>query len=212
MGPARVAALENNPAEIAGCVDHEREVAQTILRITWDDHWQGHMGNLQRRAVVKPGIYRGRGVVERLEEATSRIVITHEDIPGFMPAMTMPFEVADSSLLAGLSPGESVSFRVASSDGGGSDAVRRGAEHYADYCASCHGLQGDGPVASTLATKPAPHSNRAHMDGLSDADLFRVIKQGRPAVGKSPQMAAWGGLLSDEAIGDLVAYVRTLAH
>ena len=34
--------------------------------------------------------------------------IDHEEIPGFMPAMTMPYEVADASLLQGLTKGDKV--------------------------------------------------------------------------------------------------------
>ena len=50
------------------------------------------------------------------------------------------------------------------------------------------------------------------METLSDDTLFRVIKEGGPAIGKSPQMAAWGENLSDQTIRELVAYVRTLAN
>jgi protein SCO1/2 len=40
---------------------------------------------------------------ERLE-----VVIRHQDIPGFMPAMTMPFAVKDEALLLGRTPGDLV--------------------------------------------------------------------------------------------------------
>lgn len=70
---------------------------------------------------------------------------------------------------------------------------------------------GDGPMSALLDPKPARHSDAAAMSALSDETLFRVIKDGGPAVGKSPQMAAWGDRLSDETIRDLVAYVRSLA-
>jgi protein SCO1/2 len=36
------------------------------------------------------------------------IVIRHEDIPGFMPAMTMPFSVKDRRLLEGRAPGDRI--------------------------------------------------------------------------------------------------------
>jgi mono/diheme cytochrome c family protein len=42
--------------------------------------------------------------------------------------------------------------------------------------------------------------------------LFKVTKEGGPAVGKSPMMAPWGGTLSDEQIWDVVAFVRSLAQ
>ena len=203
-----------------------QQVAETILRITWDDRWHGRMGRV-RQAVAEPEAYRGRGIVERVDLEGSRVVINHEDIPGFMMSMTMPFEVVDPSLLEGLSPDDAVSFRVVSSNDGSyrvtaleidgpdrSRAAHRGAEHYAAYCASCHGPRGDGdgPVAKTLETRPARHSDRASMAALSDDELFSVIKDGGPAIGKSPQMAAWGESLSDDTIRDLVVYVRTLAN
>jgi mono/diheme cytochrome c family protein len=49
------------------------------------------------------------------------------------------------------------------------------------------------------------------METLSDDDLFRVIKEGGLAIGKSSQMAAWEGILSDQTIEDLVTYLRALA-
>ena len=87
-----------------------------------------------------------------------------------------------------------------------------GRAHYALYCATCHGAtgRGDGLVAASLDPKPANHADAAYMGALSDEHIFRVIKEGGPAVGKSPLMAAWGGTLSDEQIRDLVAFIRTL--
>jgi protein SCO1/2 len=198
-----------------------QQVAETILRITWDDRWRGRLGRV--REAIAPAAYRGRGVVKQLDDGAGRVVIEHQDIPGLMMAMTMPFEVADRALLAGVGVEDAVSFRVVARDGGRyriqsldlegkPNSLRRGAEHYAAYCASCHGSSGDGdgPLAATLDPRPARHSDRNRMAALSDGDLFRVIKEGGPAIGKSPQMAAWGGSLSDDSIGDLVAYVRTL--
>lgn len=40
--------------------------------------------------------------------SASEVVIAHDDIPGFMAAMTMPFTVADPALLAGVDPGDGV--------------------------------------------------------------------------------------------------------
>lgn len=44
------------------------------------------------------------------------IEIKHEEIPGFMPAMTMPFDVKDTKELRGLQKGDSVSFRMLVTD------------------------------------------------------------------------------------------------
>ncbi len=44
------------------------------------------------------------------------VKIEHDEIPGFMDAMTMNFEVKDPSLLHNLEPGMEVRFRVAVAD------------------------------------------------------------------------------------------------
>lgn len=88
-----------------------------------------------------------------------------------------------------------------------------GAQLYGTYCASCHGPEGkgDGPVARTLVPPPANHTDGAYMGTLSDAQLYKVISQGGAAVGKSPLMAPWGGVVNDEGIRDLIAYIRKLS-
>jgi mono/diheme cytochrome c family protein len=89
----------------------------------------------------------------------------------------------------------------------------RGAVHYQTLCASCHGARGagDGPAGQSLEPRPARHDDGAYMNALSNEHLFRVIKEGGAAVGKSPAMAPWGGALSDAQIRDVVAFVRSLA-
>lgn len=88
-----------------------------------------------------------------------------------------------------------------------------GKEKYAVYCASCHGItgEGDGPAAAALAVKPTDLTDGEDLNAESDEFLFKVIKEGGVGVGKSPLMAAWGGQLEDEEIWDLVSYIRTLA-
>ena len=46
----------------------------------------------------------------------NHVKIEHDEIPGFMNAMTMNFEVKDASLLQNLEPGMDVRFRVAVAD------------------------------------------------------------------------------------------------
>ncbi len=70
---------------------------------------------------------------------------------------------------------------------------------------------GNGPAAAMLPVKPVDHTNATVMSKISDADLFKAIKEGGPAVGKSAAMPPWGGSLEDEQIRALVAYVRSLA-
>ena len=90
---------------------------------------------------------------------------------------------------------------------------KRGASLYAIYCASCHGIEGhgDGPAAAALNPTPARHTDTAYMDSLSDDHLFLVVQKGGTAVGKSAMMTASEGLLTDEQIWDVVAFMRKLA-
>jgi mono/diheme cytochrome c family protein len=91
--------------------------------------------------------------------------------------------------------------------------VAAGGRTYATFCASCHGATGgaDTPIAASLDPRPTSHSDGHYMNGVSDEALFRIIKEGGPAVGRSPLMVAWGGSLSDAQIRDVVAFIRTLA-
>lgn len=57
-----------------------------------------------------------KGVVQAVRVAEQEVVIKHEAISNYMPAMTMPFEVKDTNLLTGLKPGQPVSFRLTVTD------------------------------------------------------------------------------------------------
>ena len=88
-----------------------------------------------------------------------------------------------------------------------------GAALYGLYCSSCHGPggKGDGPVAASLVPKPADHTDGDYMGSLSDTQLYTVIQKGGAAIGKSPLMAPWGGVVSEEDTKDLIAHIRRLS-
>jgi len=50
--------------------------------------------------------YQLKGQILDVKPETREVLVKHEDIPGFMPAMTMPYKVEDSTLLAGKQPGD----------------------------------------------------------------------------------------------------------
>lgn len=52
------------------------------------------------------------GVIRAPLDATNRIVVSHQDIPGLMPAMTMGFSVANPAEVTNLRSGDLVSFRL----------------------------------------------------------------------------------------------------
>lgn len=90
----------------------------------------------------------------------------------------------------------------------------RGAQAYANFCASCHGAEGkgDGVAGVNLDPKPTDHTDGGYMNPLSDDHLFKVVSEGGPAVGKSAQMAAWGAALGEDKTWDVVAYMRSIAE
>lgn len=89
----------------------------------------------------------------------------------------------------------------------------RGEPIYRKYCAACHGDtgKGDGPAGKRLRPPPYDLSNPIRMNGVTDWEIFTAIKEGGQAVGKSFFMTAWKGILNDQDIHDVAAFVRTLA-
>ncbi len=86
-----------------------------------------------------------------------------------------------------------------------------GAKLFADTCAGCHGAKGkgDGPAAAALS--PGPGDFVSALAGKSDDWIFKAIKGGGPAVGKSAGMPPFGSALNDAEIKALTAYVKQLA-
>lgn len=82
---------------------------------------------------------------------------------------------------------------------------------YAQFCASCHGAAGggDGPAGAALTPKPRDFTDKQWQASVNDDHILAVIKSGGPAVGLSPMMAPWGGVLSDADLKDMVALVRS---
>jgi protein SCO1/2 len=55
-------------------------------------------------------VFQARGVVRSHSDDT--ITVQHEDIPGLMPAMTMPFEAKNRADIAGVHAGDAVQFQL----------------------------------------------------------------------------------------------------
>ena len=56
--------------------------------------------------------YTVTGFVQSVDAAHEQVTVSHDEIPGFMPAMTMNFDVADAALLDGVAPGARVEFQL----------------------------------------------------------------------------------------------------
>src|SRR5208283_4441974 len=62
--------------------------------------------------------YNLRGQVLEKSISTSEITVKHEDIPGFMPAMTMPYKVKDPAVVQELQPGDAIAAEVVTANNG----------------------------------------------------------------------------------------------
>jgi mono/diheme cytochrome c family protein len=92
-------------------------------------------------------------------------------------------------------------------------AEQRGQTLYEYYCYLCHGKTGnaDDFNSYSLTTPPAKFADPTFMAGVSDTQIRTVIKGGGPALGLSPQMPIWGGVLTDKQVDDVLSFIRTLA-
>lgn len=61
-------------------------------------------------------MFQVKGVVVEVMPREKSVKIKHQEVPGYMPAMTMPFDVKDTNELADLEPGDPVSFRLIVTD------------------------------------------------------------------------------------------------
>jgi len=57
-------------------------------------------------------VFAAKGVVRELSAEERTITISHEAVSNYMEAMTMPFKVKDPAVVAGLHPGDEVTFRL----------------------------------------------------------------------------------------------------
>lgn len=62
-------------------------------------------------AAAKAEVAQGRGSIVKVDAAAGVLNVKHEAIPKLQwPAMTMDFKLADKKLLAGLKPGQTITF------------------------------------------------------------------------------------------------------
>ncbi|HEY9133538.1 MAG TPA: cytochrome c [Dyella sp.] len=83
--------------------------------------------------------------------------------------------------------------------------IREGAEHYAQMCAACHLTPGMRSTELRQGLYPQP-PDLAKLGTDRPAEAFWAIKHGV----KLTAMPAWGVSHSDDAIWDMVAFIRKL--
>ncbi len=73
-------------------------------------------------------------------------------------------------------------------------------------------MQGNGQGINVrdMSVQPRDHTDAKAMSTRTDADLFKVIKEGGLSIDKSVLMPPWGDTLSDDEIHDMVQYLRKL--
>ena len=86
--------------------------------------------------------------------------------------------------------------------------LTNGKRIYKDKCLKCHGEKGkgDGPKADTLEKKPADYTDKAFMAKFTDDKLKEEVLEGKPP------MPSFKGKLTDKALDDVIAYIRTFAQ
>jgi protein SCO1/2 len=114
-------------ASISGCVRPPDAAATT--RVSPEKSVEGNLVEKLSSPLESTNILRSfaaRGVIRELPNDGATVVIRHEEIPDFMPRMTMAFEVRDRTELRGLQPGDSVVFTIrATEDDSWVEGIRR---------------------------------------------------------------------------------------
>jgi cytochrome c553 len=85
----------------------------------------------------------------------------------------------------------------------------KGEANYKTLCVACHGEKGDGngPAGAALNPKPTNFTDSANAERLTDEWVYKMVKDGGAANGKSPLMVAWASALNDQQIRDVSAFV-----
>jgi hypothetical protein len=127
--------------------------------------------------------------------------------------------------LAGISGGYQVLAETPKSGGGRVTVASReialgyqeklGKEVNEKYCAVCHDPESTAERVSNFdnLAPPAPHlfTDGNTLNPMSDGELIKIIADGGPALGKSPQTPAYRGTLTVAEIKAVVAYLRAVA-
>lgn len=103
--------------------------------------------------------------------------------------------------VSGLSPGNvPIKPDFPNPQAGKPEAVQRGMNYFVSFnCVGCHAPNGGGGMGPAL-------SNRTFIYGSDPANIYLSIYQGRPN-----GMPAWGAMLPDSLIWNLVSYIQSIS-
>jgi cytochrome c553 len=88
----------------------------------------------------------------------------------------------------------------------GPDRVRRGAAHFQQGCAFCHGSPAGPPMLVVRGTLPEPPDLKALVPTWKANELFWIVLNGLKYTG----MPAWPALQREDEVWDVVAFLREL--
>lgn len=178
--------------------------------VCWSCHGSAGRGDgpaVQAGSVTRPRDFQASPVssaeVRRMEAAfratTSSLEPNHPHMANVLGLMDEEAFVAALAYLPALSyPPEIPGSAVA------------GHTTYVLRCQGCHGAsgKGDGPAAATLHVRPADFTQDTLLASRNFQGAFEKIRQGGGGVHGS-SMPAWGVMLKDGDVWDLVAYIGT---
>jgi Cu/Ag efflux protein CusF len=141
------------------------------------------------------------GQVVEMDKNKNAVTVKHEDIPGLMPAMTMPFKVKDQKIWHDLQPGDRIVAEIdTTSDKNGYllENIRiteKGAPRGAPT----------GILTRRLSIgERIPNLVLTNQDGATDAQIRKTIIEGKGT------MPAFDQRLSDQEVSCLISYLHTL--
>lgn len=111
-------------------------------------------------------VYRVKGLVKEVL-SPKRVKVAHEEIPGYMVAMTMPFDVKNTNELVGINKGDQITFDMVVTDDDG----------WIEHVARVGGPTNDAPATSFAQTNKTA-------SGTNEVLSFRRVREVEPlAVG-----------------------------
>lgn len=143
--------------------------------------------------------YRTEAYLRAIDRENGRVTVDHDDIPGYMAAMSMTEKVSDVSKLDSLAVGDRIELEI-TRDGSTlvfSELKRtiNTAEVFATNCATCHGDKGQGAAKGIPLIK-------GHALDHSLAEHIKQVTDGKK------KMPAFRDKLTEAEIAAVVNFVR----
>ena len=83
---------------------------------------------------------------------------------------------------------------------------------FVNYCATCHGDQGEGDGQNAYNLDPAPPNFKDSLKAHQPSYWRQIIEGGTAALGRSPLCPPWGLELTNRQIDAIVSYMKVLAE